>query len=157
PGDYVVVVAVNNGDKSGGDKKNLTMPDYSSALGMSSILLTKEVSPLTESAPEKVAYSFGKNKVYPSFDHTFGKADEIIVIYEWYNFGVNATKSKPDLEASVTFTMGQSHPTQTYDLPGQNFFAAKRMVVAKVYPLADLHPGTWAVKLTIKDRTNNAT
>jgi len=157
PGDYTVVVAVNNGDKSGGGKKNLTMPDFSSALGMSTILLTKEVTPLTESAPEKVAYSFGKNKVYPSFDHTFTKTDEIIIIYEVYNFAVNPTTGKPDLEASVTFTMGQSHPTQTYELPGQNFFAGKRMVVAKVYPLADLHPGTWAVKMTTKDKTNNAT
>ncbi|HEY4492007.1 MAG TPA: hypothetical protein VI958_08390, partial [Acidobacteriota bacterium] len=125
---------------------------------VSSIILSRKFSQLPEAQPEMEPYTFGKIKVYPSVDHTFTKQDEMTLVYEIYNFAPNPTSTKPDLEATVSFSSGKSTPSQTYPITGEkHLVVGKRILVPQLFPLKDFPPGDWTVKLSVKDKVSNQT
>ncbi len=86
PGEYSIAMAVSSDGKAGGVKKTLSVPNYIGKFAMSSIILSKGHTALTEAKLEKTPYTFGKIKVDPNVNRTFTKTDDLIIVYEVYNF-----------------------------------------------------------------------
>ncbi len=153
PGEYSVALAVSSGGKAGGVKKTLSVPQYDGKFAISSIILSKKFNQLTEAKPEKTPYTFGKIKVDPNTERVFSKTDELIIVYEAYNFQQDAT-GQASLEATITFQKGTDKPKPTTPSPAKGLVTGKKMTVPTSFSLSEsfFTPGEWKIKLTVNDK-----
>jgi hypothetical protein len=142
--------------KSGGVKKTITVPDFSGKFGMSSVILSKKFNQLTEAKPEKTPYTFGKIKVDPGVERTFTKADDLIIVYEVYNFQADAS-GKPNIEVTISFQKGNEKPKSTQPTPANGLVTGKKMTIPTSFPLATFPPGDWKIKISVTDKVSNQT
>jgi GWxTD domain-containing protein len=156
PGEYSVALAVSSGGKAGGVKKTLTVPEYGGKFAISSIILSKKFNQLTEAKPEKTPYTFGKIKVDPNTERVFTKADELIVVYEAYNFQQDAG-GQANLETVITFQKGNEKPKSIPPAPAKGLVTGKKMTVPTSFSLTEAFftPGEWKIKLTVTDKATS--
>jgi GWxTD domain-containing protein len=155
-GDYTVALVVVSGTKSGGVRKTLKVPDYDNKFTMSSVILAKKFNQLTEPKPEKTPYTFGKIKVDPDVDRTFEKANDIIIVYEIYNFQTDAA-GKANAEVTIGFQKGNEKPKNTQPTPINGLIIGKKMTVPTSFPLATFPTGDWKVIVSVTDKASNQT
>jgi len=155
-GDYSVALVVVGGGKSGGVKKTLKVPDYSGKFGLSSVILSKKFTQLTEAKPEKTPYTFGKIKVDPDVDRTFAKSNDLIIVYEVYNFQVDAA-GKANAEVTISFQKGNEKPKSTAPSPVNGLVTGKKMTVPTSFPLATFPAGDWKLIVSVTDKASNQT
>ena len=127
-GTYDVYVAIR--DSTGGSeddaststvlllREELEVPDFwTPQLDMSSILVTDViepmVQPLTAEQLHQYPYSFGTLRIVPKLDRSFGKQEELAIIFFVYNAGLKDA-TKPDVTIEYDFHQ------QTAD--GEEFF-----------------------------------
>jgi GWxTD domain-containing protein len=156
PGEYSVALAVSSGGKAGGVKKSLSVPQYTEKLAISSIILSKKFNQLTEAKPEKTPYTFGKIKVDPNTERVFTKADELILVYEAYNFQQDAS-GQANLESVITFQKGNDKPKPIPPAPAKGLPIGKKMTVPTSFALSEtfFSPGEWKIKLTVTDKATS--
>ncbi len=153
PGEYSVALAVSSAGKAGGIKKTLNVPQYDGKLAISSIILAKKFNQLTEAKPEKTPYTFGKIKVDPNTERVFSKSDELIILYEAYNF-----KQEPagqgDLESVITFQKGNEKPRAIPPSPAKGLVTGKKMTIPTSFALSEsfFTPGEWKMKVSLTDK-----
>jgi GWxTD domain-containing protein len=155
-GEYSVALAVVGAGKAGGAKKTLTVPDYAGKFGISSVILSRKFNTLSEAKPEKTPYTFGKIKVDPDAERTFTKADDLIIVYEVYNFQNDAT-GKPNVEVVISFQKGNEKPKSTQPSPANGLVTGKKMTIPTSFPLTVFPPGDWKVKVSVTDKVSNQT
>lgn len=153
PGEYTAVLAVVDGDKSGVTKQKLMIPDYEGKFGMSSIILSKKFQQLPEPAPEKVPYTFGKIKVDPGTSRTFSKTDELIIVYEAYNFKTTP-EGNPNLEAFITFQRENGKPQKTAPSPPNGLITGKKMTIPTSFALTKFPEGDYKLTVTLTDKVS---
>ncbi|HSP69205.1 MAG TPA: hypothetical protein VLN48_15870, partial [Bryobacteraceae bacterium] len=146
---YLAVVA---GGKIGSAKQTLSVPNYSAGLSMSSLILAKNFKQLPEAKPEKEAYTFGRIKVEASTDHIFTKADEMIVVYEGYNFQMAAGATTPSLEVTFTFQHEKEAAKATPPAPPNGLVTGKKITVPTSYPLEKFPPGNYKLTVNLTDK-----
>jgi hypothetical protein len=151
-----LAVAVAAGEKTGGAKVPLSVPDYAGKFSMSSIILAKEFKQLTEAKLEKEPYTFGKIKVIPNMTHEFTPADELIVVYEAYNFQLDATQ-KPNLEVVFAFQKDQDPEKATPPAVPNGLVTGKKITIPTSYPLAKFPPGNYKLTITLTDKGTGQT
>jgi GWxTD domain-containing protein len=156
PGEYTVAMAVSSDGKTGGVKKSLSVPNYDGNFQISSIILSKGHQKLAEAKPEKTPYTFGQIKVDPNVSRTFSKTDELIVVYEAYNFQPDPS-GKPNLEANIGFQKGSEKPR---DLPAavvNGLVTGKKITVPTSFSLSEkfFTPGQWKLILKLTDKISN--
>lgn len=172
-GEHTVVIAVAAGEKTGGTKIPLSIPDYLGKFSMSSLILSKEFKQLPDAKPEKEPYTFGKIKVRPAINHEFAPADELIIVYEAYNFkqkspeGFAAPTStgKPDdikdeapmqprhdLEVVFTFQKDADTPKSTPAAAAKGLVSGKKITIPTSYPLAKFPPGKYKLTVALTDK-----
>jgi GWxTD domain-containing protein len=156
-GEMSAAVAVAAGDKTGGSKLALSVPDYSSKFSLSSIILAKEFKQLPEAKQEKEPYTFGKIKVIPNITGEFAPADELIVVYEAYNFQVDPAAGKPNLEVVFSFQKDQDPPKSTPPAAPNGLVTGKKITIPTSYPLAKFPPGNYKLTVTLTDKGLNQT
>ena len=127
-GTYDVYVAIR--DSTGGSeddaststvlllREELEVPDFwTPQLDMSSILVTDVIEPmaqpLTTEQLHQYPYSFGTLRIVPKLDRSFGKQEELAIIFFVYNAGLKDA-TKPDVTIEYDFHQ------QTAD--GEEFF-----------------------------------
>ena len=159
PGDYSIALAVVGSGKTGGIKKTLSVPDHKGKFSISSVILSKKFNQLTEAKPEKTPYTFGKIKVDPTVDRLFTKADDLIIVYEAYNFQVDPAKTDaanpngmPNLEVVVSFQKDKEKPKSSQPGPANGLVTGKKMTVPTSFPLTAFPAGEWKITLTITDK-----
>jgi hypothetical protein len=132
------------------------VPDYNGKFAMSSLILSKKFTQLTEAKPEKTPYTFGKIKVDPNVDRKFSKTDELIVVYEAYNFQLDAS-GKPNLEVMITFQKEGDKPKSTAPSPVNGLVTGKKMTVPTSFDLKTsmFTPSQWTAKVTLTDKLAN--
>ena len=157
-GDHSVAIAVVSNGKKGGIKKSLTVPDHTSKFSMSSIILGKGHQQLNEAKPEKVPYTFGRIKVNPNVPRTFSKSDELIIIYEAYNFKPDSS-GQPNIEASIAFQKGTENPKQIPATQAKGLVTGKKLTTPTSFALSEkfFTPGDWKIIVTLTDKTSNQT
>jgi GWxTD domain-containing protein len=156
PGEHSVAMAVVGTGKSGGVKKTISVPDFSGKFGMSSVILSRKFNQLPEAKPEKTPYTFGKIKVDPDVERTFTKADDLIIVYEIYNFQADAS-GKPNLEVTISFQKGNEKPKSTQPTAANGLVTGKKMTIPTSFPLATFPPGDWKIKISVDDKVSNQT
>jgi hypothetical protein len=157
-GNYNTVVAVVNGGKAGAAKQDVKAPD-SGAFSISSVILANGFSQLTEAKPEGVAYTFGKIKVQPSIDHAFEKSSPngLIIVYEAYNFQLDAATQKPNLEVVYEFQKGSDKPQKTPPAAPNGLVTGKKMTIPTSFPLTNFPAGNYKLTVTLTDKANGQT
>lgn len=151
-----VVISVVSGDKAGGAKHSLSVPD-TSGFSISSVILAKSFKQLPEAKPERVPYTFGKIKVQPSIDRVFTKTDDLIIVYEAYNFQIDSATGKPNLEVVFAFQKDQDKPKQTPPAPPNGLVTGKKITIPTSFPLANFPPGQYKLTVTLTDKATNQT
>ncbi len=155
--DYTVLLAIASGDKTGASKQSLKAPDLS-GFAMSSVILSTKFNQLTEAKPEKEAYTFGKIKVQPSIDHVFDKAQDMIIVYEIYNFQTDATTQKPNLEVTFGFQAEKAPKPQTTPPQAPNgLVTGKKMTIPTSFPLNAFPVGKYKLIVTLTDKMSGTT
>jgi len=156
PGEYSVALAVSSGGKAGGVKKSLSVPQYNGKFAISSIILSKKFNQLTEAKPEKTPYTFGKIKVDPNTERVFSKTDELIIVYEAYNFQQDAG-GQANVETTITFQKGNEKPKPTPPTPAKGLVTGKKMTVPTSFSLSEsfFSPGEWKIKLSVTDKATS--
>ena len=124
---------------------------------MSSLILAKNFKQLPEAKPEKEPYTFGKIKVKPSTDRIFTKSDDVIVVYEAYNFDMPAGATAPNLEVIFTFQHESEAAKSTPPAPPNGLVTGKKITVPTSYPLAKFPPGTYKLTVTLTDKASSKT
>lgn len=156
-GDYSVASVVVSNGKKGGVKKTVTVPDYTK-FSMSSLILAKAHQQLAEAQPEKVPYTFGRIKVNPNVSRVFSKSDELIILYEAYNFKPDAS-GQANIEVSIAFQKGTDAPRSMPAAAAKGLVTAKKMTVPTSFSLSEkfFSPGDWKVIITLTDKNSNET
>jgi hypothetical protein len=177
-GEYTVYFAFN--ERAPKDKKAapakmvvfaqpLTVPDFSSGLTTSSVILAKSVDPagagqLTYEQQMEQPYTVAGYKIAPAPTASFSKTGELLWVYYIYNEGAVA-EGKPDLHVEYAFfrpneekpfvSMAPSDYNST-TLPKEFDLAKGHMVfVAQGVPLTTFQPGDYKVQIKITDKSNN--
>ena len=148
----------------------LTVPDISSGLTTSSIILAKRLEDappqLTPQQQLEEPFTIGGNRITPTFSSIFAKSAELLFVFFIYNEGVG-TNGKPEVDVSYLFyRANEAKPfskaaTATFNattLPAEfSASAGHQLVVAQGIPLASFAPGDYKLEISIADKTNNQT
>jgi len=156
-GDYTLVVGVASGSNAGGVKESFKVPDRSSALSISSLIISKEHKVLPEAAVEKEPYTFGKIKIEPSVDHVFSKEEEMTVAYEVYNFQVDPATNNPNLEVTISFQREGGKLLQAPPEPMRGLVTGKKINTGTTFALSSLAPGKQKLMISVTDKLKNQT
>ena len=177
PGDYDLYVAMS--ERASKDKKApapkatvlvqpLTVPNLTSGLTTSSIIVAKSLEPgggqLNTEQQLEQPYTMSGFKITPNFATGFPKSGELLWVFYIYNEGA-AANGKPDLNVDYSFyRAGEDKPfgkmpSSTHNaatLPADFDLAAGHTVfVGQGVPLTTFNPGDYKVEMTITDKTNS--
>ena len=144
----------------------LTVPDYSTGLTTSTIILGKrmEAAPRQLTAQQQLEQPFtlGGYTITPTFSPAFPKTGEFLFVFIIYNEGVAST-GKPDLSVDYSvFRAAEAKPfsklaTGVFNgttLPAEfNLSAGHQVMVAQGFPLASFAPGDYKLEMKITDAT----
>ena len=146
----------------------LTVPDFAKALTTSSIVLGKSLEeapqPTTARAQMEQPYTFGGQRIAPTFAATFPRSGELLFLFLIYNEGA-AAGDKPDLE--ITYNMFRGAETKPFGKLAPASFNAKtlpsefslseghQVLVAQGVPLAAFAPGAYRLEIGVADKVTN--
>jgi hypothetical protein len=150
--------------------QSLTVPDISSGLTTSSIILAKQLEDappqLTPQQQLEQPFTFGGNKITPAFPSTFAKSAELLFVFFIYNQGSGAD-GKPEVDVNYLFyraneekpfSKAATSSLNAKTLPPEfNASAGHQLVVAQGIPLATFAPGDYKLEISIADKTSNQT
>jgi hypothetical protein len=175
-GEYDVYVALRERDLGAPDaepqmtvlRESLTVPDFwNEELATSSVIVAERVDPVDATlTPEQQAerpYVLGTTEIVPARETTFGKKDELSVIFLIYNPQVGADR-KPNVTVEYNFhhktadgekffnrTEPQDFNAQT--LPEQfDIEAGHQLVAGQSVPLASFPEGDYRLEITVTDK-----
>lgn len=149
---------------------SLTVPDLSSGLTTSSIILAKNLEDappqLTPQQQLEQPFTIGGNKITPAFTPHFAKSAELLFVFFIYNQGV-AASGKPEVEVNYLFyRANEAKPfskaaTTSFNattLPAEfSSSAGHQLVVGQGIPLASFAPGEYKLEISITDKTSSQT
>jgi len=76
-------------------------PISKDATGTSKLILSDNIYELTEAAPEKAPFAFGKLKIVPKADGVFTNKDDLNYFVEIHNPGIDAATNMPKLQMGI--------------------------------------------------------
>jgi hypothetical protein len=176
-GDYDIYVAMS--ERPSKDKKApapkstvavipLTVPNLTSGLATSSVILAKSLEPagtqLNGQQQLEQPYTISGFKITPAFVSSFPKSGELLWVFYIYNEGA-AANGKPDLNVEYNFfRAGEDKPFvnmppsafNATTLPAEfNLAAGHTVFVGQGVPLTTFNPGDYKVEMKITDKTNS--
>ncbi|HKO54596.1 MAG TPA: GWxTD domain-containing protein [Thermoanaerobaculia bacterium] len=138
---------------------NLTLSGLDkSAEGVSKLLLSNNIYPMTEAQKPTDPFAFGGLKVVPKSDNTFKPADELWYFYEVRNPGLDPTANAPKLQAKITVSgkradgkeVKMQNPLSEVDVQEAKGVAGHYIAGASL-PLASFKPGDYSMKIHVVD------
>ena len=163
PGMYRLNVVAK--DLVGGNMNNyemaITVPQMDSEKLSSSSLILAD---LLENVPDRSIgagmFVIGSNKVRPRVDDIFRRDEKLGIYMKVYNFASDETSRKPSGQVEYVLTRDGSNQ-QIFDfaedvsqIPGAS---PAQVTIAKLYPLKNLEPGKYTLRLKITDKARNQT
>jgi hypothetical protein len=177
PGEYTLYIAMR--ERQPKDRKQqpktvvlaqpVTVPDLSTGLATSSIILAKSLDP----APEQLTgqqqleqpFTISGYRIAPSFGEPIPMATgELMFVFFIYNEGI-AASGKPDIDVDYLFYRANEEKpftklaTQSFNattLPGQfDLNAGHQVFVGQGIPVKDaFKPGEYRLEIKVTDKTN---
>jgi GWxTD domain-containing protein len=126
--------------------------------GTARMVLTNNLAEISEAAPEKTGFAFGKMKVIPTFN--FAKTDDLILFLEVHNPGIDPASNGPKLQTKLELSGGKLTkpiPRQLMDAqvaplsgkPGPGQYAIIDSIPLGQIP--SLTPGDYTLKVKVVD------
>jgi len=132
------------------------------ASGVSNLILSNNVYPLSEAQKPTDPFSFGGIKVVPKSDSTFTQADELWYFFEARNPGLDPTTKQPKLRAKLTVEgKGTDGKSVKYDNPPMDLEPQElkgvsgHWAVGQSIPLSGFKAGDYTLKMKITDTLKN--
>lgn len=135
-----------------------------SAEGVSKLLLSNNIYPMTEAQKPTDPFAFGGLKVVPKSDNTFKPADELWYFYEVRNPGLDETAKTPKLQAKIAVNgkradgkeVKMQNPLSEVDVQEAKGVAGHYIAGASL-PLASFKPGDYNMKIHVVDTITKQT
>jgi len=105
-------------------------------------------------------FVLGSSKVRPRVDDIFKRDEKLGIYMKVYNFGSDESSRKPTGQVEYELLRDGSNERIfdfTEDLSQIPYASATQLTIQKLYPLKDLAPGKYTLKLRITDKTRNQT
>ncbi len=152
-------------DVVGGNMNNyemaITVPQMDSEKLTSSSLILAD---LLENVPDRSIgagmFVVGSNKVRPRVDEIFRRDEKLGIYMKVYNFGSDEATRKPSGQVEYELTRDGSNDRIfdfTEDVATLPDASTAQVTIAKLYPLKDLEPGKYTLRLKITDRNRKQT
>jgi GWxTD domain-containing protein len=131
------------------------------ATGISSLILSNNVFPLSEAQKPTDPFAFGGIKVVPKSDALFSQQDELWYFFEIRNPGVDEATKNPKLRAKLTVEGKIDGKNVKYDNPPMDLEpqALKGVeghwAVGQSIPLSGFKPGDYTMKMKVTDMVKN--
>ena len=184
-GEYDVYLAIR--DSSGGEeaedqtaaaapvmmlRKRVSIPDlWDGTLQTSTVLIAEVVEPLDAPlTPEQQMlspYTLGTTRIVPKFDRSFGKQEELSLIFLVYNPGLR-DESKPDVTIEYNFHQqtadgeeffNKTNPQQFNDQtlpPGFDLTLGHQIVAGQTVPLSLFPAGDYRLEIKVTDNARSS-
>lgn len=155
PGLYKVELVVRdaNNEQMGMARQRVSLGRPSpERLLTSAVFLARRIESVGD--PELVGEPFvmGSFKVVPRIDRRYQSGEPLIVYFEVYNFGLDASTGEPDLKIDYRIRPRAGRPqAMTGSVKGSTFRLRDRVIVAHAVPLGGLGPGGYRLEITISD------
>lgn len=159
PGTYKVSVVVRDvaSGKRGIINQGFTVPKYeANKLASSTLILA---SRLYNTTIEDIGGQFiiGDKKVIPNVSGTYKKGQEVGIYMQVYNVGIDQTTLRPSVDVNYVLTKdGKEMLNQPENWEGLSD-SGQRLTLARLLPTSALQPGSYEIKIKIKDRVSNQT
>ncbi|HEY0160079.1 MAG TPA: GWxTD domain-containing protein [Thermoanaerobaculia bacterium] len=134
------------------------------APGVSNLMLSTHIYPLTEAQLPTDPFAFGGLKVVPRGNSTFRKTDELWYFVELRNPGKDATTGQPKLTMAVSVTGKSSEGRNVKmigpasEVPAQELKGVPgHYGVGQAMPLATFRPGEYKLTMKLTDNVANKT
>jgi hypothetical protein len=182
PGEYELFAAIKERAKDEKSKtppkigvlqKSLVVPDFTTGLTTSEVIVARNIEQLPQPLPANKAaenpYTFGPLKLNPIMDGKFAKAGELNVVFWIYNAGLASATSKPDVQVEYNFNQKTAEGEKFFNrtapttlnattLPPEFDFAkGHQLTEIQSIPLASFPPGDYRLEIKVTDKTNNRT
>ncbi|MBV9494493.1 MAG: GWxTD domain-containing protein [Acidobacteria bacterium] len=135
------------------------------AEGVSGLILSNNIYPMTEAQKPTDPFSFGGLKVVPKGDNTFKSADELWYFYEVRNPGIDETTKLPKLQAKINLNgkraadgkeVKMQNPLSEIDVQEAKGVPGHYIAGASL-PLASFKPGDYTMKIHVLDTVSKQT
>jgi len=163
PGTYRLNVVAK--DLVGGNMNNyevaITVPRMDpEKLAGSTLILADLIEDLPIRSIGSGPFVLGSSKVRPRVDDIFKRDEKLGIYMKVYNFGSDESSRKPTGQVEYELLRDGSNERIfdfTEDLSQIPYASATQLTIQKLYPLKDLAPGKYTLKLRITDKTRNQT
>jgi GWxTD domain-containing protein len=163
PGLYRLNVVAK--DLVGGNMNNyeiaIPVPQMDSEkLSSSSLILADMLESVPDRSIGAGMFVIGSNKVRPRVDDVFRRDEKLGIYMKVYNFGSDETSRKPSGQVEYELTRDGSNDRIfdfTEDLATLPDASTAQVTIAKLYPLKDLEPGKYTIRLKITDKNRKQT
>lgn len=158
PGAYRFSVGVWVAGKSlaGGWAEDVTVPDFTSSLAMSSVTVAASLERAPAADPKlKHPFIWGSFKVVPRLTRTVPRQEPLRLYYQIYNAATDAASGKPKLDLTYTFFQkknGRYLPAPPQPVPNQS-----NQVAIYEMPLDDWPAGEFKIQVQVRDAISKAT
>ncbi len=131
--------------------------------GISPLILSNNVYPMTTPQLPTDPYAFGGVKVVPKGDRTFGSADELWYFFELRNPGLDPTANQPKIQVGVEVTGIVDGKTKRMrnplmEVPAQELKGVPgHYAVGSAIPLASFATGDYTIELKVLDTVTKQT
>jgi hypothetical protein len=174
-GDYDLYIAMRERPGKGQPKttllkQTLNVPDLTTGLSTSSVIVASAVEPSKEQLNSdkqlQQPYTIGGMKITPAASTKIPKTGEISVLFFVYNPGLTANK-KPDIEveysfyaktgtAEKLFNRTRPQPFNEASLPPEfNASAGHQIMAGQAVPLGSFPEGEYRLEIKITDKTSS--
>ena len=155
PGLYKVELVVRdaNNEQMGMARQRISLGRQNSErLITSAVFLARRIESVED--PELVAEPFvmGPFKVVPRVDRRYHSGEPLLVYFEVYNFGLDASTGEPDLKIDYQIRQraGKS-PAASQRTAFSTFRLRDRVIAINALQLENLGPGEYKLEITISD------
>ena len=148
-------------------KEEVMVPDFWTAELMTSTVIVADVvepldAPLTPEQQMSSPYSFGRMRVEPKHDRSFGKQEDLSLLFYIYNPALNS-EQQPDLTIEYSFHTRTEGGEEFFNKTNPQQFNAQTMpqgfdmalghqiVAGQSVPLTLFPPGDYRLEITVTD------
>jgi len=160
PGTYIITIALRDrpSGRTSFSRRGISLPVLSDGPHLSSLLLARQTEQLAADYPAsqlaRDVLAFGHNRIVMPTDSRFTKGETLLLFFRVY--APAATAAHPSLAVAAGFYKGGklAHRTPTIRVT-QPASSEAGFPIATPFPLSELEPGEYTVKVELVDEATN--
>jgi len=128
-------------------------------LNASSIILSREISKVTDPDTDLGPFVLGDVKIVPDFEKKYLVSDPLWVYLQIYNLTIDQNLLRPDVKVDYVVERDGSEYYKYQDLKGSTFrfVSGDRLVITGKLPIKRFAPGNYTLKVRVHDALSGQT